>query len=38
MGKQEEGNLANKIWNCPRIFPRRCNWNLAKTQFGIFLE
>ena len=38
MGKQEEGNLVDKIWNCLRIFSRRCNWNLAKTQFGIVLE
>ena len=38
MGKQEKGNLADKIWNCLRIFPRRCNWNLAKTQFEIVLE
>ena len=26
------------IWNCLRIFSMRCDWNLAKTQFGIVLE
>ena len=26
------------IWNCLRIFSMRCNWNLAKTHFGIVLE
>ena len=38
MGKQEEGNLADKIWNCLRIFSRRINWNLAETRFGFVLE
>ena len=38
MGKQEEWNLADKIWNCLRTFSRRCNWNLANTQFRIVLE
>ena len=28
----------DKIWNCLRIFSMRCNWNLAKTRFGIVLE
>ena len=26
------------IWNCLRIFSMRCDWNLAKTQFGSVLE
>ena len=38
MGKREKGNLADKIWNCLRIFSMRFNWNLAKTRFGIVLE
>ena len=28
----------DKIWNCLRLFSMRCNWNLAKTRFGIVLE
>ena len=38
MGEQEEGNWADKFWNCLRLFSRRCNWKLAKTQFEIVLE
>ena len=26
------------IWNCLRTFSTRCNWNLARTIFGIYLE
>ena len=26
------------IWNCPRLFSMRQDWNLAKTQFGIVSE
>ena len=28
----------DKIWNCLRTFSMRCNWNLAKTKFGIVSE
>ena len=28
----------DKIWNCLRGIPMRCNWNLAETNFGIALE
>ena len=29
---------SDKIWNCFRIFSMRCNWNLARTMFGISLD
>ena len=28
----------DRIWNCLRIFPMRCNWILAETKFGIVFE
>jgi len=27
-----------KFWNCLSIVSMRCNWNLAKTRFGIVSE
>ena len=29
---------SDKVWNCPKIFSTRCNWNLTRTIFGISLE
>ena len=29
---------SDTIWNCLRIISVSCNWNLAKTRFGIVLE
>ena len=29
---------SNTIWNCPKKFSMRCNWNLAKAQFGIVID
>ena len=29
---------SDRIWNCLWIFSVRCDWNLAKTQFGIVLK
>ena len=29
---------SDKVWNCLRIFSTRCNWNFARTIFGISLE
>ena len=29
---------SDKVWNCLKIFSTRCNWNLARTIFGISLE
>ena len=26
------------IWKCVRMFSMRCDWSLARTQFGIVLE
>ena len=26
------------IWICPGSFSMRCNWHLAKTQFGIVFQ
>ena len=28
---------SDKVWNCLKIFSTRCNWNLARTIFGISL-
>ena len=28
----------DRIWNCLRIFPMRCNWILAETTFEIISE
>ena len=28
----------DRIWKCPRTLSMRCDWNLAKTKFGIDLE
>ena len=29
---------SDKVWNCLKKILTRCNWNLAKTIFGISLE
>ena len=29
---------SDKVWNCLKIFSTRCNWNLARTKFGISSE
>ena len=29
---------SDKFWNCLKMFSTRCNWNLARTIFGIYLE
>ena len=29
---------SDTIWNCLRVFPMSCDWNLDKTQIGIVLE
>ena len=29
---------SDNFWNCLEIFSTRCNWNLARTIFGIYLE
>ena len=29
---------SDKVWNCLKKFSTRCNWNLARTIFGISLE
>ena len=29
---------SDKVWNCLKIFSKRCNWNLARTKIGISSE
>ena len=29
---------SDKVGNCLKIFSKRCNWNLARTKFGISSE
>ena len=29
---------SDKVWNCLKLFSTRCNWNSARTIFGISLE
>ena len=29
---------SDKVCNCLKIFSTRCNWNLARTKFGISSE
>ena len=29
---------SDKVWNCLKIFSTRCNWNLARTIFGISFD
>ena len=30
--------VYDTFWKCLRLFSKRCNWNLTKTQFGIVSE
>ena len=29
---------SDKVWKCLEKISTRCNWNLARTKFGISLE